>query len=131
MKRTPTYSYDSECWYSHTLLRLSMTLLSIAFMAKYSPVFNNSTKCTLQVHMVYYLKLLMTRELNVILFQIKYDRIYLPVSPDPKGFTGLKCFKSMFSPPSRTYKRSNMIIAEKMLYVCLQRSPGLRNIEIQ
>lgn len=30
-----------------TLLRLSMTFLSIAFIAKYSPVPHNSTKCTL------------------------------------------------------------------------------------
>lgn len=35
------------CIYSITLLRLSMILLSIAFMAKYSPVPHNSTKCTL------------------------------------------------------------------------------------
>ena len=32
---------------SPTLFRLSMTLLSIAFMAKYSPVPSNSTKWTL------------------------------------------------------------------------------------
>jgi len=33
---------------SPTLFRLSMTLLSIAFMAKYSPVPSNSTKWTLR-----------------------------------------------------------------------------------
>ena len=32
---------------SPTLFRLSMTLLSIAFIAKYSPVPSNSTKWTL------------------------------------------------------------------------------------
>lgn len=87
-----------------TLLRLSMTDLSIAFIANNWSVPVSSTRCTLVKQKGTFIYKFDDKNVMCKLFHyIDQSNSDLPVSPEPKGFTGRKCFRPICSPLSNTF----------------------------